>query len=106
MMENLAQNDTTIKKLLHEKNVADAIFILNLSVKKKRQIMTKLRKQPEIFNQKILINSMNWMSIGQFALLNFISTDNKKKFREYLVSETRKNQLGIVEYIVKMNSQK
>lgn len=103
-MENLIDQKGTFRKLLHEKNVINAYFVCNLSVKKRRSILNYLRKYPKISNQTLL-RDLNWMTIGQFSLFYFLYTESKKKFTEYTTEEIKTNKLGIVEYLYSHQTQ-
>jgi hypothetical protein len=101
-MENLIDQKGTFRKLLHEKNVVNAYFVCNLSVKKRRSILNNLRKYPKITNQT-LMRYLNWMTIGEFSLLYFLSMESKKKFNEYTTEEIKTNKLGIVGHLLSVD---
>ena len=98
-MENLLNQKPVYKQLLHEKNVVNSMFLMKLTIKKKRRVMSQIRKTPKLHINTLLVD-FNYMTIGEFSILYFLNTDSKQKFKDFTLKQVSENKLGIVKYLL------
>jgi hypothetical protein len=76
-----------IKKLLHQRNLLLASSVTEMSLKDKRICCAEVRKALESDHSKPNVLLPSWgLSVGEFCVIQVLSQDSKKQFREQLQS--------------------